>query len=137
MPPKKSNAGLFVGIGVFALLAASGIAYKVIGGSSKTEEPQITKPSVTTPLTHEEVRIPPPPPVDLNPAPTVTAKATETAKPVDTAPAVTAPPVTAAVTTAKPPPVVTTTTKPPPAHTTTTKPTGKPPGGGIVRDNPF
>lgn len=139
VPAKKSNAGLFVGIGVVALLAAGGIAYKVVG-SNKTDETQVTKPAATTPVTREEPRIPPPPPVDLSPAPTVTAKPTET-KPVDTAPAITTAPVATAppvvTTTTKPPPVVTTTAKPPPVHTATTKPTGKPPGGGIVRDNPF
>ena len=140
IPAKKSSAGLFVVIGVVALLGASGIAYKVVS-SNKTDESQTTRPAATTPVTREEPRIPPPPPpMDLSPTPTTTAKPLETAKSVDTAPAVTAPVVTAppvVTTTTRPPPVVTTTAKPPPVHTATTKPTGKAPGGGIVRDNPF
>ena len=129
---KKSNAALFVAIGVVALLAAAGIAYKVIG-SNKVEEP--TKPAVTTAVTREEPRIPPPPPVDTPAVTATTAAATDTIPPpVVTAPTVTAPPVV--TTAAKPPPVVTTTVKPPVVTTTAKpKPTGKP--GGIVRDNPF
>src|SRR5439155_9574 len=75
MPPKKSNAGLFIGIGLIALLAAGGVAYKVMG--SKTDD-ATSKPATTTTATHEEVRIPPPP-VDLSP-PATTAAATTTTK---------------------------------------------------------
>lgn len=143
MPPKKSNAGIYIGIGVVALLAAGGITYKFMG-SSDTKD---TKTSATSTVTHDEPRIPPPPPVDLAPPPTsttttgsTTTAAATTNKPADTTPpaVTTAPPPATTTAAAKPPPPATTAAaKPPPVHTATSKPTGKPAGGGIVRDNPF
>lgn len=145
-PPKKSNMGLFAGIGVVALLVIGGVAYKAMGSSNTDAAKPV--PSDTKTSQQAEPRIPPPPP----PVDTTTAE-----PPKNTAATTTAPPKTDTTpkndtTTAKndppPPPTpkntATASPKPPPPPPTTkpttatgTKPPPKSGGGGIVRDNPF
>lgn len=148
VPSKKSSVGLFVALGLVALLIVGAVAYKVFGGS--TAETPI-KPIPTDTTAHLEPRIPlPPPPVETT-ATTGTAATIETT--AATATAATATAATAATTettattatVAVAPPTRTATAvappkPPPPVHTATagvTKPPPKRPGGGIVRDNPF
>lgn len=144
VPPKKSNTGLFVGIGVVALLAAGGIAYKLMGPK---DEGKPAQPSVTTAQTHEEPRIPPPPVIDdTQKAASTNTPEIETPK-IDTpkveTPKIETPPPTTTKTTAVVKPVDTPKPPPPTTTKTTTSGTGTKPastksgGGGIVRDNPF
>ncbi len=144
-PIKKSNTGLFIGIGaVVALVGIIGIV-KAMSGSSDTAKSDGATATTATDTTQQGPHIPPPPPIDTAAAVATsdTAATTDTAAPADTAPA---PTETAHAT--PPPPVVTHTApapthKTPATHTTHTVTTHhtKPPthkgSGAIVRDNPF
>lgn len=138
VPSKKSSVGLFVALGVVALLVVGAVGYKTLGGST-TDTPIKPVPAETT--ARLEPRIPlPPPPVETTATTGTTATtattaetATTTAETATTATVDVAPPKHTAIAVTAPKP-------PPPTHTTTgagTKPPPKRPGGGIVRDNPF
>jgi hypothetical protein len=142
--PKKSETGLWVGLGVGGMAAMGLVVWLVASsGSSKVAEPA---PTATRAVDDKLSAVPPPPPPTTAAAPATTA---ETPPPV-TAAAAAAPPPTA---TATPIPTTPVTALPQAAPTRAAvvqarptyggaspaaRPAGKPKGGQtIVRDVPF
>ncbi len=137
MPVKKSNTGIFIGVGAVVALLLVGVGVKVMMGGKDDSKPatSIAQPAQTSETTP---RIPPPPVMNDT---TDTPAATPTAK-LNTTPAPTAKvDTTLAPTTPKPPPVVAANPAPTAKITTTAPPatTAKPKTnkGSIVHDNPF
>jgi len=147
VPIKKSNKGLFIGIGAAVAVVVGIFAVRALTSEEPKAKPAITQAGADQP-TRQGRSIPPPPPMsDIAPAATAgadkPAAVVDKPAPVTTTQApVTPPTVTHATTNTTAPPSTrpttaggTSTGKPPSSGGT--KPTTKSGGGGIVRDVQF
>lgn len=136
--PKKSNKGLFIGLGAVAALLVVGGVYMAVSGSSADKAAAPVPTSAETKANDKTAAIPPPPPETTTAAPAAPPATTTAQEPPATAtatPASPAPPEPAPVPRPRAPAAAHAAASPPPRSGPA--PRAKKSGQTIVRDVPF